>query len=65
MLFSLARPDELLNDLHDLKYIGAGGYGKVFKAVWRSAPVAVKLVPSHSPELFKSSSYKEALLCKE
>jgi hypothetical protein len=31
MLFSLTRPEELLNDLHDLKYIGAGGYGKVFK----------------------------------
>jgi len=35
------------------------------QAVWRSAPVAVKLVPSCSAELFKSSSYKEALLCKE
>jgi len=63
--FALTRPEELFDDLHDLKYIGAGGYGKVFKAVWRSAPVAVKLVPSSSPELFKSSSYKEALLCKE
>lgn len=32
--FALTRPEELLDDLHDLKYIGAGGYGKVFK-VWR------------------------------
>lgn len=31
MLFTLMRAEELLNDLHDLKYIGAGGYGKVFK----------------------------------
>ena len=30
-LFTPTRPEELLNDLHDLKYIGAGGYGKVFK----------------------------------
>jgi hypothetical protein len=42
-----------------------GAWAVVVQAVWRSAPVAVKLVPSHSPELFKSSSYKEALLCKE
>lgn len=31
MLFQLTKPDDLFNDLHDLKYIGAGGYGKVFK----------------------------------
>jgi len=29
--FSLRPPEELFDDLHDLKYIGAGGYGKVFK----------------------------------
>lgn len=38
MFFSLTKPEDLLNDLHDLKYIGAGGYGKVFKVGWAGGP---------------------------
>jgi hypothetical protein len=95
MMFQLSKPTELLRDVFDLRFLGSGGYGKVFKvrsrvfflwhvpdsqesvtfastgctsplqAVWRSTPVALKLVPSNSLDLFKSSSFKEALLCKE
>lgn len=53
MLFSLTKPEALFTDLHDLKYIGAGGYGKVFKVGLTSLPADVvfaqhvKIIDSH------------------
>ena len=34
-----------LKDLDKNKLLGQGGFGKVFEAVWRDKPVAIKRIP--------------------
>ncbi len=49
MMFEVMRPEELLNDLHDLKFIGAGGYGKVSGARYACSPGTQAAASSSAP----------------
>mmetsp|Transcript_18383 Transcript_18383/g.39524 ORF Transcript_18383/g.39524 Transcript_18383/m.39524 type:complete len:562 (-) Transcript_18383:1027-2712(-) len=63
--FMTCNPEQLLEDVSDLSYLGSGGYSCVFKAQWHSATVALKLVASRPHDFERSAGFYEALLSKE